>query len=109
MPGLSQHGERGHVQLPRLESWALYWSDGVSAVFLKAYFQCIAKSTLFPAGETELRAMLQAYLLNHMLAELNRELDGRSDKLKIPLWDILHLIGDPSGAKPPVTGRAGYG
>ena len=93
--GLSQHGERGNVNLPPFESWAQYWSDAVSAVFLKAYFLRFGKSGLFPADEIELRAMLQVYLLNRMLWELNHELNNRSDKLKIPLRDILHLIGDP--------------
>jgi len=97
--GLSQHGERGNVHLPPFESWAQYWSDGVSAVFLKAYFQRLGQSGLYPAGEIELRAMLQAYLLNQMLWELNRALDTRSDKLKIPLQDILHLLGEPPSTK----------
>ena len=96
--GLSQHVERGNVHLPAFESWAQYWSDGVSAVFLRAYFQRVGKSGLFPVGETELRAMLQAYLLNRMLRELNRELGARPGKLKIPLQDILHLVGDPPSA-----------
>jgi len=97
--GLSQHGERGNVHLPAFASWAQYWSDAVGAVFLKAYFERLGKTGLYPAGETELRAMWQAYLLNQMLGELNRELDARSDKLKIPLQDILHLIGDPPSAR----------
>ena len=92
--GLSQHGERGNVHLPPFESWAQYWSEGVSAVFLKAYFQRLGKSALVPAGKLELRAMLQAYLLNRMLRELNRELRTHSDKLKIPLQGILYLVGE---------------
>ncbi len=92
--GLSQHGERGNVHLPAFEAWAQYWSDGVSAVYLKAYFQRLGKTGLYPAGETELRAMLQAYLLNWMLRELNHELGTHSDNLRIPLQDILHLIGE---------------
>ncbi|MGA9451694.1 MAG: alpha-amylase, partial [Verrucomicrobiia bacterium] len=92
--GLSQHGERGNVHLPAFEAWAQYWSDGVSAVYLKAYFQRLGKTGLYPAGETELRAMLQAYLLNRMLRELNHELGTHSDNLRIPLQDILHLIGE---------------
>ena len=94
--GLSQHVERGNVHQPQFESWVRYWSDGVSAVFLKAYFQRLGKSDLIPIGETELRAMLQAYLLNQMLAELNDELSAGSGKLKILLQDIFHLLGDPA-------------
>ncbi|MGD0744717.1 MAG: maltose alpha-D-glucosyltransferase [Verrucomicrobiota bacterium] len=93
--GLSQHGERGNVHPPPFETWAQHWSDGVSAVFLKAYFQRLGKTGLLPAGETELRAMLQAYLLNRMLREMNRELGARSDGLKVLLQDILRLIGEP--------------
>jgi len=93
--GLSQHGERGIVHLPPFASWAQYWSDSVSAVYLKAYFQRLGKTGLYPAGETELRAMLQTYLLNRMLRELKHELSTRSDKLKILLQDILTLVGDP--------------
>ena len=93
--GLSQHGERGNVHLPPFAAWAQYWGDGVSAVYLKAYFERLGKTALYPAGEVELRAMLQAYLLNRMLGELNRESGTRSDRLKIPLQDILRLIGNP--------------
>ena len=98
--GLSQHVERGNVQQPQFEPWARYWSDGVSAVFLKAYFQRLGKSDLFPAGEKELRAMLQAYLLNQMLTELNDELNAAAGGLKILLQDIFHLLGDHQTASP---------
>ena len=100
--GLTQHGERGNVHLPTFAAWAQYWSDGVSAVYLKAYFERIGKTGLFPAGEIELRAMLQAFLLHRMLHELNHELGVRSDKVKIPLQDILQLIGNPAAG---VSGR----
>ncbi len=97
--GLSQHGERGNVNLPEFEAWAQYWSDGMSAVFLKAYFQRLGKSGLYPPGEVELRAMLQAYLLNRMLGELIYGLGSRLDMLKIPLLDILHLVGELPSTK----------
>ena len=93
--GLSQHGERGNVHLPAFEAWAQYWSEGVSAVFLKAYFQRLGKTGLYPAGETEMQAMLQAYLLNRVLRELNREMNAGPDKLRTLLQDILRLLGEP--------------
>jgi maltose alpha-D-glucosyltransferase/alpha-amylase len=92
--GLAQHGERGNVPVPSFESWAQYWGDGVSAVFLRAYFERLGECALYPACKVELQGMLQAYLLNRMLRELNRELRTHSDKLKIPLQGILHLVGE---------------
>jgi len=97
--GLSQHGERGNVHLPAFEVWAQYWSAGVSAVYLKAYFERLGKTGLYPAGGPELREMLRAYLLNQIFGELERELNAHPDKLNILLEDILHLLGEPSPAR----------
>jgi maltose alpha-D-glucosyltransferase/alpha-amylase len=97
--GLYQHVERGNVQLPVFEKWAHFWSEGVSAVFLKAYFQRLGKSGLLPEGETELNSMLQAYLLNQMFGEIDRQLHTRPDNLNVPLEDILRLLGQPLPAR----------
>ncbi len=97
--GLYQHVERGNVQLPLFEKWAQFWSEGVSAVFLKAYFQRLGKSGLLPDGETELNSMLQAYLLNQMFGEIDRQLHTRPDNLNVPLEDILRLLGQPLPAR----------
>ena len=97
--GLSQHVERGNVHLPVFEKWAQFWSEGISAVFLQAYFQRLGKSGLLPDGETEINAMLQAYLLNQMFGEIDRLLEIRPDRLNVPLEDILHLLGQPLPAQ----------
>jgi maltose alpha-D-glucosyltransferase / alpha-amylase len=97
--GLNQHVERGNVQLPLFEKCAQFWSEGVSAVFLQAYFQRLGKSGLLPEGETELNAMLQAYLLNQMFGEIERQLRTRPDNLNVPLEDILLLLGEPLPAR----------
>jgi maltose alpha-D-glucosyltransferase / alpha-amylase len=97
--GLNQHVERGNVQLPLFEKCAQFWSEGVSAVFLQAYFQRLGKSGLLPEGETELNAMLQAYLLNQMFGEIERQLRTRPDNLNVPLEDILLLLGEPLPAQ----------
>jgi maltose alpha-D-glucosyltransferase/alpha-amylase len=97
--GLYQHVERGNAQLPLFEKWAQFWSEGVSAVFLQAYFQRLGKTALLPDGETELNAMLQAYLLNQMFGEIDRQLGTRPDNLNVPLEDILRLLGQPLPAR----------
>ena len=95
LAGLAQHGERGNAPLPACEAWARDWAEGVSAVYLKAYFQRVGRSRLYPAGEVELRTMLRVYLLNQLHGELNSELPAPSDRLGIPLRDILSLVGNP--------------
>jgi maltose alpha-D-glucosyltransferase/alpha-amylase len=101
--GLNQHVERGNVQLPLVERWAEFWSEAISAVFLQAYFARLGKFNLLPDGETELNAMLQAYLLNQMFGEIDLELRTQPDKLNVPLEDILHLLGEPLPAQSKVA------
>jgi maltose alpha-D-glucosyltransferase / alpha-amylase len=108
--GLHQHVERGgiaHEDLPRFESWARHWNQWVSVSFLKGYLQHVGPSGILPGREEDLRAMLRAYWLNHMLIELGRELKPPTDRLKIALRGILLLVDGPpppaadTGAKSP--------
>jgi maltose alpha-D-glucosyltransferase/alpha-amylase len=104
--GLHQHAARGSIlqeNLPRFESWARFWNQGVSLAFLRAYVQRLDKSELLPGDETELRVMLQAYLLNQMLGELGCELNSRSDRLQVPLQGILYLAGESASPGAPAA------
>ncbi|MFO1475296.1 MAG: maltose alpha-D-glucosyltransferase [Verrucomicrobiota bacterium] len=103
--GLHQHVARGSVpreNVSRFESWVELWNHGVSVAFLKAYVHRLDKSGLLPESETELRAMLEAYLLHQVVGELGRELNNPSDRLRVPLQGILRLLGDlPDSAPSP--------
>jgi maltose alpha-D-glucosyltransferase / alpha-amylase len=107
--GLHQHVERGvipHENLPRFESWVRHWNQWVSVSCLKGYLHHVGPSGILPAREEDLHAMLRAYLLNHMMIELGRELRPPSSRLKIPLQGILYLV---DGQAPPPAADAGAG
>ncbi len=94
--GLQKHVERGsisHENLPKFEPWLRYWNLWVSLVCLRAYFDRIGPSELVPSGETELRAMLQAYLLHEVMGELGRGLDHPAEELRTPLNGIFYFAG----------------
>ncbi len=93
--GLRQHVERGsipHENLSKFDSWLRFWNLWVSVAFLQAYFHRLGASGLLPTDETELRALLRAYLLHQVSEELGRELWQPSDRLRIPLEGMLNLM-----------------
>jgi maltose alpha-D-glucosyltransferase/alpha-amylase len=105
--GLHEHVERGgipHENLPQFETWARHWSQWVSLSCLKGYLLRAGSSDLLPRSEEHLRAMLQAYWLNHLLIELGRELPPPFSRLKIPLRGILYFVEKPA---PPAAADAG--
>jgi maltose alpha-D-glucosyltransferase/alpha-amylase len=100
--GLYQHVERGsipHENLPKFESWVRLWNLWVSVTFLRAYLRNLGTSGLLPGTEADLRVMLEAYLLNHMVKELGDELSHRSVSVRIPLQGILYLTGAAATAR----------
>jgi maltose alpha-D-glucosyltransferase/alpha-amylase len=76
-----------------LEPVARLWHRWVSAVFLKAYLDAGAAGGFLPKGRREVRTLLEAYLLEKALYELNYELNNRPGWVRIPLRGMLELLG----------------
>ncbi|MDI3255072.1 MAG: maltose alpha-D-glucosyltransferase [Bacillota bacterium] len=74
----------------RPEEWAKLWIRVVSDEFLQAYLAEMAGSGLLP--QTELKSLLDAYLLDKALYELNYEMNNRPDWVRIPLMGIAALL-----------------
>jgi maltose alpha-D-glucosyltransferase/alpha-amylase len=79
--------------LPALEPWARYWRTWVSVAFLQGYLSVAGGARFVPRAPDELKAALDAYMLEKALNELNFELDARPDWVRIPILGILELIG----------------
>jgi maltose alpha-D-glucosyltransferase/alpha-amylase len=83
-------------QAETLRRWADAWYDWCSAVFLRSYIGTI-EPRLIPATREHLGVLLDAYLLDKAVYELNYELNNRPEWVEIPLHGILRLLGeDPS-------------
>jgi maltose alpha-D-glucosyltransferase/alpha-amylase len=74
---------------PRLERWAQHWYAWISAVFLKGYLDAADGAAFLPATRDEIRILMEAYVLEKSLLEIQFELDHRPDWVRIPVHGIL--------------------
>jgi len=78
--------------LPVLEGWARAWYLWVSAAFLKSYLEIMADTPILPHTPEEKRIILDAYLLDKAIYEVNYELNNRPDWVALPLQGILQVL-----------------
>jgi maltose alpha-D-glucosyltransferase/alpha-amylase len=75
-----------------LSRWAEHWEAWATAAFLKGYFGAVDGALFVPAASAQRDELLQLYVLEKALYELNYELNHRPDWLRIPLGGILRLL-----------------
>jgi maltose alpha-D-glucosyltransferase/alpha-amylase len=75
-----------------LQPWAKYWYTWVSVEFLKTYLEIMAPTGLLPDNPDNLKILLDAFLLDKALYEVNYELNNRPDWVKVPLQGIIELL-----------------
>jgi len=75
------------------ESWADFWYQWVSAVYLHHYLAEAAAGDFLPQTPRELQVLLDALLLEKAVYELGYELNNRPDWLQIPVKGIERLLG----------------
>jgi maltose alpha-D-glucosyltransferase/alpha-amylase len=87
--------------LPVLEKWARVWYLWVSAIFLKSYIQFASDVPMLPQSQEGVKAILDAYLLDKAIYEVDYELNNRPDWVGLPLKGILQVLGadDESAAE----------
>jgi maltose alpha-D-glucosyltransferase/alpha-amylase len=74
-----------------LEPWARLWESCVSAAFLRNYREAIGGLSLAPTSPADFELLLDAFLLDKALYELDYELNHRPAWVRIPLLGILSL------------------
>ncbi len=88
LPGVTRRPEA----IPALESWAGYWRDWVSAMFLKGYFEVADQGTLWLEKAADVRLMLDALLMERALEEIGRELRERPEWARVPIRMLLRVL-----------------
>ncbi len=81
-----------------LEPWARAWSGWMSAAFVGAYLTRVAESGLVPEDREQCAALLDYYLLDKCLYELDYEFNNRPDWVSIPLFGLVGLLEPKLGA-----------
>jgi maltose alpha-D-glucosyltransferase/alpha-amylase len=79
-------------KMTRLQEWARFWVDCVSAAFLKTYLATAGTASFVPQNKEDLELQLTTMLLEKALYELRYELNMRPDWVRIPLRGILDLV-----------------
>ena len=75
-----------------LEPWARTWHRFVSVAFLRSYLATAGDAPFLPATPKELERLLDAFLLDKAIYELNYELNNRPAWVQIPVEGILQLV-----------------
>src|SRR6185436_6918081 len=83
--------------LAELESWARFWERWISAAFLRAYLDRAQGASFVPPSRQELAVLLDVYILEKAVYELQYELNNRPAWVGIPLQGILQILGDLPG------------
>jgi maltose alpha-D-glucosyltransferase/alpha-amylase len=95
--------------LPVLKQWALAWYLWVSTTFFKSYLQFLANTPILPQSREGMKTILDAYLLDKAIYEVDYELNNRPDWVSLPLQGIVQLLVPegqakaPPAKKPPLT------
>jgi maltose alpha-D-glucosyltransferase/alpha-amylase len=63
-------------------------------MFLRTYLSAVAGTGLIPNEREELASLLEAFVLEKVLYELNYELDNRPAWVRVPLVGIVALGED---------------
>ncbi len=79
-------------EIDRIERWARVWQLHASSVFLRTYFGVVTDSGFVPALDADRDALLELFVLEKALYELNYELNNRPDWARIPLRGLLDLV-----------------
>jgi len=76
----------------KLEGWTRLWVGWVGAAYLSTYLSVAEGASFLPDKPESLRTLLDAYLLEKALYELQYELNNRPGWAHIPLGGILRLL-----------------
>jgi len=78
-------------------AWGRLWTDWVSVEFLGGYLNAVEGQELIPESHEGRRLLLDLFLLEKALYELEYELNNRPDWARIPLEGILALMTGQGG------------
>ena len=76
-----------------LESWAEYWYYCVTRMFMNGYYENVGDTNFVPDNTKDFKILMETFLLEKAVYELNYELNNRPDWVLIPLRGIKTIIG----------------
>jgi maltose alpha-D-glucosyltransferase / alpha-amylase len=93
---IKQHCDRFGISkdddVANLRDWAETWRTWVGATFLRSYLDHMGSSDLLPKSQEQLAMMLDCFLLEKAVYELQYELNNRPEWIGIPIDGIGRLL-----------------
>jgi len=97
--GLYEQVHRGNIAdeteaVRAFYPWARFWQSWTSAVYLRAYLNTVhtGKPDLLPEQPENVRALLDAWLLEKAMYEVAYELNNRPQWVRIPIHGALEIL-----------------
>lgn len=87
-PEFTQQRKEGN-----LEQWAESWYYHITRLFLQGYLEKVGESNFIPEKQEDFKILMETFLLEKAVYELNYELNNRPDWVLIPLRGIKSIIG----------------
>jgi maltose alpha-D-glucosyltransferase/alpha-amylase len=75
-----------------LEQWVRFWVGWTSAAFLRAYLEAAEGQAFVPRPRDAVQTLLDVYLMEKYLEELQYELNNRPDWAWIPLQGVWRIL-----------------
>jgi maltose alpha-D-glucosyltransferase/alpha-amylase len=85
--------------IPALRPWADFWYGWLAYSFVQSYLATEGIADLLPTEREDLEVLLDAYVLEKVLYEVNYELNNRPAWVDIPLRAALEIVGEPRGGE----------
>ncbi len=86
-----------HPDKPAAEEWAARWFNIVGRLFLQSYREHAQGGGFLPDDEADFKLLLDTFLLEKAVYELNYELNNRPTWTKIPLRGIQSILENHNG------------
>jgi len=80
------------VDIDLLEKWAELWYHYISGIYVRTYIETLGNTNLIPDNKEDIKIMLDTYILEKAVYELNYELNNRPDWVNIPIKGIKHIM-----------------
>jgi maltose alpha-D-glucosyltransferase/alpha-amylase len=80
-----------------LEPWVGPWFSVVSSVYLQTYMKTVGNAPFVPRNPEELAILLETFLLEKAVYELDYEMNNRPSWVHIPMKGIRQVLASPWG------------
>lgn len=80
------------AEVQNLLPFADLWAYQMGEIFLKAYLETVEGSEFFPKDQEDFQVMLETYLLERAISDLNYELKNRPEQALVPVRILKSII-----------------